>query len=160
MQPLEAVKKARAMMENVTPLKRDCGRYCGAACCDVDEDGQGGMLLFPGEEEMYTELPEGFTLMQDDAVYPDALLLSCEGYCEREMRPLSCMLFPLLPTRAEPMMDRRGWAVCPLMESGVNGLQKEFVEAVRQAGDILYSCRETAEFLDAIHAYNKQLQSF
>lgn len=160
MQPLDAVKKAREIMASVTPLRRDCGRYCGAACCEADEDGRGGMLLFPGEEMLYDPLPEGFTLLQDDAVKEDALLLSCEGYCDREERPLSCMLFPLLPSRDGPVMDRRGWAVCPLMQSGIGGLQQEFVEAVRQAGDILYACGETAVFLDAIHAYIKKLQSF
>lgn len=159
MQAAEAVKMARSILENVTPLKRDCGRYCGGACCAPDEDGQGGMLLFPGEEGLYENLPEGFTLMQDDAVTEDGLLLSCEGYCERPMRPLSCMLFPLLPGRDGPVMDRRGWAVCPLMESGLKGLQKEFVDAVQKAGEILYACPETAAFLDAIHAYNKQLQT-
>lgn len=160
MQPLEAVKKARAILQQITPLKRDCGRYCGAACCAADEDGQGGMLLFPGEEGLYEVLPEGFSLIPDDAVYSGAWLLQCEGYCERDMRPLSCMLFPLLPTRDKPVMDHRGWAVCPLMQSGVGGLQKEFVDAVKEAGDVLYACPETAAFLDAIHAYNKSLQSF
>ena len=47
MQPLEAVMEARKLLSQVTPLKRDCGRYCGGACCEPDEDGQGGMLLFP-----------------------------------------------------------------------------------------------------------------
>lgn len=160
MQAFLAVKEARALMESVTPLKRDCGRYCGAACCEPDEDGQGGMLLFPGEEGLYETLPEGFTLMQDDAVFPDALLLSCEGYCERAMRPLSCMLFPLLPGRNGPVMDQRGWAVCPLMQSGIKGLQKEFTDAVQKAGEILYACPETAAFLDALHAYNESLKAF
>ena len=160
MQPLDAVMKAREILSSVTPLRRDCGRYCGAACCEVDEDGQGGMLLFPGEEKLYENLPEGFTLMQDDMVAEDALLLACEGYCQREERPLSCMLFPLLPTREGPVMDRRGWAVCPLMQSGIGGLQREFVDAVKRAGDVLYACPETAAFLDAIHAFNKKLQSF
>lgn len=159
MQAFEAVKKARELLSHVTPLKRDCGRYCGAACCQPDEDGQGGMLLFPGEECLYEPLPEGFILMQNDAVQQDALLLSCEGYCTRCQRPLSCMLFPLLPGRDGPVMDRRGWAVCPLMESGVHGLQKEFVDAVAEAGRVLYACPETAAFLDAIHGYNRQLQS-
>ena len=27
----------------------DCGLLCGAACCQPDEDGQGGVHLFPGE---------------------------------------------------------------------------------------------------------------
>lgn len=48
MELLEPILAARKLLENMTPLKRDCGRACGAACCQSDEDGQGGMLLFPG----------------------------------------------------------------------------------------------------------------
>ncbi len=160
MRALDAVIAARRIMENVTPLRGDCGRYCGAACCEPDEDQQGGMLLFPEEEQLYSPLPEGFTLMQDDAVLADSLLLSCEGECDRGERPLSCMLFPLLPTPDGVILDQRGWAVCPLLQSGVQGLRKEFVQAVMEAGRVLYACPETAAFLDAIHAYNRQLQSF
>ena len=57
-------------------------------------------------------------------------------------------------------MDRRGWAVCPLMDSGVGGLRREFVDAVKRAGAILYACPEQAAFLDAIHAYNQRLAQF
>ena len=57
MEPLDTVMAARALLKDLTPLKRDCGRSCGAACCQSDEDGQGGMLLFPGEEKLYAALP-------------------------------------------------------------------------------------------------------
>ena len=53
MDALEAVIRARDLLSDVTPLKTDCGRICGGACCQPDEDGQGGMLLFPGEEGLY-----------------------------------------------------------------------------------------------------------
>ena len=49
----EALLAARALLADVTPLRTDCGRCCGAACCAPDEDGQGGMLLFPGEEALF-----------------------------------------------------------------------------------------------------------
>ena len=48
---LNAVQEARALLENATPLKGDCGRLCRAACCAGDEET--GMLLFPGEETLY-----------------------------------------------------------------------------------------------------------
>ena len=160
MQPLEAVRAARALLECVTPLNRDCGGVCGGACCQTDEDGQGGMLLFPGEEALYDPLPTGFHLERDDGVAPGAWLLTCEYACDRSLRPLSCRLFPLLPTRKGAKMDRRGWAVCPLMDSGVSGLRQEFVDAVKRAGAILYACPEQAAFLDAIHAYNQRLAQF
>ena len=160
MNPLEAVQAARAFLEAVTPLKLDCGRFCGGACCESDEDGQGGMLLFPGEEALYDPLPQGFSLEKDDGVMEGAILLTCEGYCDRSQRPLSCRLFPMLPTRKGAKMDRRAWAVCPLMEHGKAGLSLDFVNAVKKAGEILYSCPAHAEFLDALHAYNEQLKQF
>ena len=48
-----AVAAAREKLKNITPLKRDCGRVCGAACCRPLEGEETGMLLFPGEAEAY-----------------------------------------------------------------------------------------------------------
>ena len=160
MDALEAVMAARELLADVTPLNGDCGRCCGGACCQSDEDGQGGMLLFPGEEALYRPLPEGFSLSLDDGVLPGLTLLTCGGSCDRAQRPLSCRLFPLLPTPAGCRLDRRAWAVCPLMESGKAGLRRAFVDAVSQAGRLLYACPEHARFLDAIHSYNERLRSF
>ena len=157
---LDAVVWAREHLMDVTPLRRDCGRTCGAACCRSDEDGQGGMLLFPGEEALYEALPDGFSIQEDDAVMPGMKLLTCDGVCARESRPLSCRLFPMLPTRTGAKMDRRAWAVCPLMESGKRGLNPAFVEAVKETGTILYACPEHAAFLDALHAFNERLKHF
>ena len=39
----DTVLRARAMIGERTPLRSDCGQLCGAACCQPDEDGQGGM---------------------------------------------------------------------------------------------------------------------
>lgn len=160
MDALEAVRLSRALLEDVTPLKTDCGRVCGGACCQSDEDGQGGMLLFPGEEKMYDPLPEGFSLTRDDSVLPGMLLLLCDGQCDREKRPLSCRIFPMLPSPQGGKMDRRAWAVCPLMEYGKRGLNPEFTEKVREVGEILYACPEHRAFLDALHAYIEKLKSF
>ena len=160
MDPLSQVIAARNLLENLTPLRGDCGRYCGGACCQSDEDGQGGMLLFPGEEALYAPLPPGYRLESNTAVIPEGKLLVCDGTCDRENRPLSCRLFPLLPTRKGTKMDQRAWAVCPLMEYGKKRLQEEFVEAVRQAGQMLYACPQHARFLDALHAYNERLKEF
>ncbi len=160
MEPLDAVIAARELLENVTPLKGDCGRACGAACCRSDEDGQGGMLLFPGEEALYASLPEGWRIEPDAAVIPDGKLLVCDGQCDRRARPLACRMFPLLPTRTGSKMDRRAWAVCPLMESGKRGLHADFVRAAEQAGKILYAQPAHAALLDALHEYNKRLASF
>ena len=157
MDALQAVIRAREMLEKATPLKGDCGRVCGGACCRPDEDGQGGMLLFPGEERLYDPLPPGWRLERDAGVLDGAWLLICDGTCDRRMRPLSCRLFPLLPTPAGCRMDRRAWAVCPLMDSGKRGLSPAFIQAVTEAGQILYACPEHAAFLSALHDYNQRL---
>ncbi len=157
MEPLEAVLAARALLAEKTPLKCDCGRFCAAACCQSDEDGQGGMLLFPGGEALYDPLPEGFRLEENDQVIPGAKLLICGSACSRDARPLACRLFPLLPGRDGPVLDQRAWAVCPLMKSGLRGMDPAFVRAVQEAGDILYACPEHARYLDAQHAFNAKL---
>ena len=53
----ELLKKARDLLEELTPLKTDCGKVCGARCCRSLEGEETGMLLFPGEEEYYLEDP-------------------------------------------------------------------------------------------------------
>lgn len=159
MNALQAVIAARELTEKITPLNADCGRYCGGACCLPDEDGQGGMLLFPEEEKLYQPLPAGFSLTKDGSVTPGAYLLTCSGRCDRRMRPLSCRIFPLLPTENGCRLDRRAWAVCPLMANGKSGMRRDFLQAVEAAGRILYACPEHAAFLAAIHAYNASLDA-
>lgn len=156
----EALLAARALLADVTPLRTDCGRCCGAACCAPDEDGQGGMLLFPGEEALFRGRA-GFRIVANDAVFPGGRLLLCNGTCDRAERPLACRMFPLLPHREKgAVMDRRGWAVCPLMSCGKRGLSAAFVDAVAQAGKKLYACPAHAAFLDALHTFNAQLTLF
>lgn len=160
MDALQAVEKAREILAQITPLRTDCGRYCGGACCQCDEDGQGGMLLFPGEEALYQPLPEGFSIVRDDSVTENGKLLICDGECDRETRPLACRLFPMLPKPAGAKMDRRAWAVYPLMEGGKAGLSREFVAAVEKAGRILFSCPEHVAFLQALDDYMEKLKQF
>lgn len=143
-----ALIKARELLECVTPLRLDCGRQCGAACCQPDEDGKGGMLLFPGEEELYSSLPEGFDIEQTD----EGLLLTCEGFCERNERPLSCRLFPLFvfpegETGYTLELDPRGHIVCPLCEYGIRAFSPEFVNAVKQAAEVLMGSEKQRAFL-------------
>ena len=156
MNALEAVQAAREILKDVTPMKTDCGRVCGAACCAPDEEGKGGMLLFPGEEQLYDVLPDGFSILPDDTVVPDGKLLICMGHCPRDKRPLSCMFFPLRPTwKGTVRIDRRGLHVCPLAEYGVGGLNPDFVEAAKKAADVLISCPEQEDYLRALGAHIK-----
>ena len=155
MDRLEALLEARRLLADTTPLAGDCGRACGGACCLPDEDGKGGMLLFPGEEALYDPLPDGFSVVPAPEM-PGVLLLTCQGKCDRDLRPLSCRLFPLLPREKDgivrPVRDRRGFIVCPLLPDGLSAFSPAFVAAVVRAGEILYRCPEHRAFLNALHA--------
>ena len=79
---------ARALLSDVTPLKSDCGRLCGGACCQPSTEETQGMLLFPGEEALYAGL-DGYRVLD----CAEGKLLICAGHCRREERPLSCRIF-------------------------------------------------------------------
>ena len=159
----DRIQAARNLLVNITPLKADCGKRCGAACCQPDESGQGGMLLFPGEEALYPDGPEWATITdsglraQDNPVY----FFTCKGTCPREERPLSCRIFPLTPVVKDGALsidlDVRAWPVCPLMTYGIQGFSREFTAAVHAAMHLLWeddACR--AYF----HLLTEQLAAF
>ena len=138
------MERARALIENLTPLKTDCGLTCGAACCRADEDGQGGVKLFPGEALLY----DGADWAQiEDGV------LTCGGRCPRASRPLGCRIFPLTPARRASgalslRVDRRAFAMCPLAPHGLKALDPAFVSAVHKALSIVDETPQGREFLD------------
>lgn len=140
----DSILRARELLRDLTPLKMNCGRLCGGACCQDDETGENGMLLFPGEEALYAKPIEGFPfrLADDDTLFPGGKRLICEGRCPREHRPLACRLFPLRVRmeegRARAEIDPRAWCVCPLPEQGgLRAMSVAFIEAVERAGDLL-----------------------
>ena len=151
MSAYDAVRRARELLLNLTPLKTDCGRLCEGACCQGDENT--GMLLFPGEEAFYDGcsfariIPAGFELGGTPAQ-----LFVCNGTCERHNRPLACRLFPLfLKFKEEGVtklrMDVRAKAVCPLTDYGIKALDTEFKQAARAAYDILLEDEACAAYL-------------
>ena len=153
-----AVSAAREKLKNVTPLKRDCGRICGARCCRSLEGEETGMLLFPGEADAYAGKP-GWKVRR--TARGDLLL--CSGTCDRAERPLSCRLFPLLPLIGDDgeirvATDQRARAVCPLARQGKNAMDPAFVDAVREAGEILAAEDEQAVFLDVLAEEQEELK--
>ena len=58
----EMITKARKYLENITPIKIDCGLLCGSLCCRKSYENNSdkmntsedfGMWLFPGEDILY-----------------------------------------------------------------------------------------------------------
>ncbi len=165
---IDALSKARALLKDMTPLKSDCGRNCGNACCQSDVTGENGMLLFPGEERYYEGCSWG-------RIAKDRLgsRLVCKGKCPREARPLACRIFPLAillsgqedgDLEANITMDVRAWPVCPLMKFGRQGLYEGFARSVEEAARLLMEDNEQRRFLqvvtEEIKSYEQLKQSF
>ena len=143
---MSVLEQARDMLEQVTPLRTDCGKRCGDRCCLSMEGEETGMLLFPGEEALMAG--EGRILETEGGS-----LFVCDGTCRREKRPLSCRLFPLFPcVRAGEVcleVDERARLVCPLCASGVQGMLPEFREHVLECGKLLLGDARQRAFMEA-----------
>lgn len=170
---LKTLTQARALLQTRTPLKTNCGKLCGGACCQSDETGENGMLLFPFEEKFYSSPIEGFPfrLLPDDTLVKGGYRLVCEGLCPREHRPLACRLFPLRirmvfdalgeNTRALAEMDPRAGALCPLPDmGGMRALDPAFVAAVEAAGNALLTNVYMLEALGNEEKWVKRMREF
>lgn len=135
-------KKAKRIIGDKTPLKKDCGMLCDGACCKGDENT--GMLLFPFEKT-------SLTVTEKEGVR----LAVCGGKCKREHRPLSCMIFPFFPYitpegRIKVVPDIRGYNICPLVrEFSYVRFDRAFLRRVKDVGRLLATDEECRDFLYA-----------
>ena len=184
----DVLARARAILEDVTPLKTDCGMLCQGLCCRPMEGEMTGMLLFPGEEKYY-EGREGYRMEETE----QGTLLICSGRCDRADRPLSCRLMPLIPLIREDRevgqsptnaahclqcasvasaapkavmaecikvaTDLRAKPVCPLARQGKDALDPDFVAAVRDVGRILAEDEKQRVFLVRLTAQQDELKA-
>ncbi|MBN2851610.1 MAG: hypothetical protein JXQ23_02605 [Clostridia bacterium] len=96
----------------LTPLYFDCGQLCSKICC---ADNDKGMILFPHEESYIESLSLDYRIQENEGYH----FLFCNGSCERDFRPLACIMFPLFPFlyedgRLDLKLDTRGKNLCPL----------------------------------------------
>lgn len=145
----ETILRAYAAIGERTPLCSDCGALCGAACCESDGDGQGGVCLLPGEKDLIGDA-EWMEISHDPSM--DTEMIVCTAMCEREKRPFLCRVFPLCPVigrngKWTVRMDARARAMCPLTRGGVRGLDPEFVRGCMRAVRILAEEPDGADFL-------------
>ena len=146
---LDTILRAYAAIGERTPLCSDCGVLCGAACCESDGDGQGGVDLLPGEIELIGNA-EWMETSHDPSM--DAEMIVCTAMCEREKRPFLCRVFPMCTVvgrdgRWTVRMDARARAMCPLTRGGVRGLDPQFVRGCVRAVRILAEEEGGADFL-------------
>ena len=101
--------------------KRTVGWYAAARAAKRIRRGD-GMLLFPGEAEMYRG-EEGFTLVDS----PHGTILVCEGRCSRANRPLACRMFPLVMLlRPDGVENRDGCGGAIGLSAGTAGEKRPF----------------------------------
>lgn len=135
-----------------TPIHADCGRLCGAACCRDSEHGT-GMYLYPGENAVFTPAPFWALIEDSDFITSGKPVpfLTCPGHCERDIRPLACRVFPLVPYMNKSgeikiIFDPRAAAFCPLRKTGVLA---SFYKDVRLAVNVLKKFPRVREFIRA-----------
>ena len=153
-------------LNKVTPLRKDCGLLCARACCQGSDHETLGMYLFPGEEIMFkndknakayfkiiqTELRVSGESEKGQAV----LLLSCEGRCDRNLRPIACRLFPLIPYLGEKnilriKIDPRARGICPLVNTNDLKITTSLFRAeARKASQLLAKDQEIRAFIKAL----------
>lgn len=143
-------RKVYRLLDDITPLKIDCGKLCGSICCSEWEPGV-GMYLLPGEEVMYNGQEHWAEWEEHDTADYEfcpnwsgkVKFLRCKGHCPREKRPLACRVFPLTPYlttegHLQLRFEHELGQICPLVRSrDIRLLDRKFISRVKQAFLIL-----------------------
>lgn len=138
-------QKIHGLLEDVTPLRVDCGQLCDSVCCKEWDQGV-GMYLLPGEEVMFTGQEDWIEWEEHDTADYEfcpswqgkVKFLRCKGHCPRSNRPLACRVFPLMPYltpqgQLQLRFDRELGQICPLIKAQDMGLlDKKFISRVKQ----------------------------
>lgn len=138
------------LLEDVTPIKADCGKLCNAACCEGDDET--GMYLFPFEETMYDGTEKWLKIYDSDFIFngKPVKLATCNGKCDRKKRPLSCRIFPLFSSERKHLCaDKRASHLCPLVAGKIqlDEYNPEFIENVTKVFNILQKFKITREYI-------------
>lgn len=149
---IEELNKAYDILENITPLYGDCGKLCSCKCCSgSDKDG---MLLLPGEEELFYHL-SGYHVYYDDKYKSYAV--SCQGTCNRKVRPFSCRIFPFFPyvkndgkySSISVAPDIRALDFCNILTEDIE-VTKKYLRALRISARILCQNEDIRQYLARI----------
>lgn len=163
------MRRAYALLENYTPLKHDCGRLCGNACCKpcaVKGEAPGGMMLLPYEDVLIGGC-DAFDIKDTD----DGKILICGGNCERMFRPFMCRIFPYYASidkdtcKITLKADPRSVGVCPIAvrKKGTRHsvyFHRNAVRAVRllmKDDDFKRELIKTSEFCDSLYEFYAKL---
>jgi len=157
----ELICRAYDIIGGLTPLENaDCGKLCDRICCKGDG---AGMLLFPGEENLFENAP-GFCIEEIKYMdVPGMKLLLCDGECDRALRPLACRMFPAAPSvddngNAAVVPDIRGRRMCPLWD--LKNAGRNFVASVGEAFVMLSRDKDMLNFMRLVSSEIEELKRF
>ena len=161
------LKEAYKLLDEVTPLKFNCGILCGAKCCQshsTDSTENPGMLLLPCEDVILKDT--AFTVKDSE----DGKILICNGKCDRSLRPFSCRIFPFYASisddgRISLKSDPRAFNTCPvsLKKKGTRHsvyFRRNAVRAIRllmQDEDFKRELIKTSEFCDGLYSFYRKM---
>jgi len=164
---LSLLKQAYGLLDEVTPLKFDCGLICGGRCCHRDSTNASdnpGMLLLPLEENL-TVTPT-FTVKEG----ADGKILICNGKCDRTKRPFSCRIFPFYASIGKDdsislKKDPRAFNTCPvaIKEKGTRHsvyFHRNAVRAIRilmKDEDFKRELKKTSDFCDGLYSFYRKM---
>lgn len=159
------------LFDDSTPVAVDCGELCEKACCHGDCDS--GMLLFPGEYEVYRLLePEWINIDKTDMTYEyngksyRVPIAFCSGECDRFQRPLSCRIFPLTPYfnakgKIEIIIDPRAKSICPLAKGfNMEDYDPLFIKNVKRVFTLLMKNERFRSFMRVYSDYLDDFRKF
>jgi hypothetical protein len=119
------------------------------------------MLLFPGEAARLAGEPN-FRVSRISYMDHPAWLLTCDGTCDRSLRPLSCRIFPLAPhvegNTVTALPDPRARRMCPLADG--KSLDPRFTQAVNRAFAVLAKEPKSLAFMGRISQELGELRRF
>ena len=156
MTPVEFYIRLYKMLENVTPLSKDCGVLCDQACCKEEDGEHTGMLLFPCEEYMLNNA--SFGQVEDYGEYygdKQFKIFFCNEPCDRKLRPLACRIFPLTPYykdgELDLIMNPMAKKMCPLARSlEIEQLEEDFVENVYKVINNILKLKDGKAYIEAL----------
>lgn len=153
------INRAYNLLDRITPLKTDCGRLCAGKCCKGD--GETGMFLFPGEEEIIKNV-EGFKILECEGNFGYKMVV-CNGTCDRKTRPLSCRIYPYFPMINEDgfdvRSDIRGIGSCPLLYNNIK-VEYAFIRQIRIMARLFARDEEMKEYICNINAMLDEIEDF
>lgn len=171
---LEILLAAYTLLEDVTPLRYDCGTLCSSLCCQNNgKDGETlGMWLLPYEKELFETA--GITNYTYSKAEDNTETVYCNGKCDRIYRPFACRIYPFYAhlsersdgsTKITIKKDPRASISCPIaMKSSYLRPTIEFISCAKAAVRILMKdekiskdLREMSEFLSEIDEMRRKL---